>query len=101
MGDRVHIFEVGPRDGLQNEMRLIPLSQKVELIDLLSECGFERIEATSFVSPSWVPQMADAFEVMSAIRRRPGVRYAALTPNLQGYQRAKAAGADEVAIFVS
>ncbi len=101
MGDRVRIFEVGPRDGLQNEKRLIPLSQKVELIDLLSECGFEKIEATSFVSPSWVRQMADAAEVMGAISRRPGVRYAALTPNLQGYERAKAAGADEVAIFVS
>ena len=88
MGHKIRIFEVGPRDGLQNEKRLIPSSQKVELIDLLSQCGFERIEATSFVSPSWVPQMADAAEVMSAIRRRPGVRYAALTPNLQGYERA-------------
>ena len=101
MGHKIRIFEVGPRDGLQNEKRLIPSSQKVELIDLLSQCGFERIEATSFVSPSWVPQMADAAEVMSAIRRRPGVRYAALTPNLQGYKRAKTAAADEVAIFVS
>jgi hydroxymethylglutaryl-CoA lyase len=101
MGDKVRIFEVGPRDGLQNEKRLIPSSQKVELIDLLSQCGFERIEATSFVSPSWVPQMADAEKVMSAIRRQPGIRYAALTPNLQGYERAKVAGADEVAIFVS
>ncbi len=101
MGDKVRVFEVGPRDGLQNEPRLIPTSQKVHLIDLLSDCGFERIEAASFVAPAWVPQMADAAEVFGAIRRRPGVGYAALTPNMQGYRRAKAAGADEVAIFGS
>lgn len=101
MGDKVRVVEVGPRDGLQNEPRLIPTGQKVYLIDLLSGCGFETIEAASFVAPARVPQMADAAEVFGAIRRRPGVRYAALTPNMQGYLRAKAAGADEVAIFGS
>lgn len=101
MTEKVRIFEVGPRDGLQNEKRLIPTSEKVRLIDLLSSCGFEKIEATSFVSPRWVPQLADAEDVMRAIRREPGVRYAALTPNMLGYERAKAAGADEVAVFAS
>ena len=101
MGDKVRVVEVGPRDGLQNEPRLIRTGQKVQLIDLLSDCGFETIEAASFVAPVWVPQMADAAEVFGAIRRRPGVGYAALTPNMQGYLRAKAAGADEVAIFGS
>lgn len=101
MGDKVRVYEVGPRDGLQNEPRLIPTSQKVHLIDLLSDCGFERIETASFVAPAWAPQMADAAEVLGAIRRRPGVSYAALTPNMHGYVRAKAAGADEVAIFGS
>lgn len=99
--EKVRIFEVGPRDGLQNEKRRVPTSEKVRLIDLLSKCGFEKIEATSFVSPAWVPQLADAEDVMREIRRQPGVRYAALTPNLEGYERAKAAGADEVAIFAS
>ncbi len=101
MADPVCIFEVGPRDGLQNEKRLIPTADKVKLIDLLSECGFKKIEAASFVSPKWVPQMADGTEVMAAIRRKPGVSYVALTPNLEGYRRARAAGADEVAIFAS
>jgi len=101
MAETVRIFEVGPRDGLQNEARIIPAADKVRLINLLSDCGFDRIEATSFVSPKWVPQMADADDVLRAIQRRPGVSYAALTPNLQGYRRAKAAGADEVAVFAS
>jgi len=101
MAEKVCIFEVGPRDGLQNEARIIPTSEKVRLIDLLSACGLERIEATSFVSPKWVPQMADAAEVMRSVQRRTGVRYTALTPNIQGYHRAKAAGADEVAVFAS
>ncbi len=101
MTEKVRIFEVGPRDGLQNETRIIPASDKIRLIDLLSCCGFAKIEATSFVAPKWVPQMADADEVLRAIQRRPGVKYTALTPNLQGYLRAKAAGADEVAIFAS
>ncbi|MDK8874461.1 MULTISPECIES: hydroxymethylglutaryl-CoA lyase [Paracoccus] len=98
---RVEIFEVGPRDGLQNEKRLIPAAEKVALVDLLSQAGFRRIEVTSFVPPKWVPQMADAAEVMAGITRHAGIRYAVLTPNLRGYEAAKAAGADEVAIFAS
>lgn len=101
MTDRVEVYEVGPRDGLQNEKRLIPLADKLRLIGLLSDCGFSRIEATSFVSPVWVPQMADAAEVMAAVPRRTGLRYAVLTPNLKGYQAARAAGADEVAVFAA
>jgi hydroxymethylglutaryl-CoA lyase len=96
---QVTIVEVGPRDGLQNEPRPIPAALKIELIDLLSAAGFRRIEAASFVSPKWVPQMADGAEVMAGITRRPGTRYAALTPNMRGYQAAHAARADEVAIF--
>ncbi|PKP71222.1 MAG: hydroxymethylglutaryl-CoA lyase [Alphaproteobacteria bacterium HGW-Alphaproteobacteria-4] len=101
MAERVEIFEVGPRDGLQNEARQIATADKVALVDLLSRAGFRRIEVTSFVSPKWVPQMADAAEVLAGITRAPGVRYAALTPNLKGYQGARAAAADEVAIFAS
>lgn len=101
MAERAEIFEMGPRDGLQNEARLIATADKVALVDMLSRAGFRRIEVTSFVSPKWVPQMADAAEVLAGIRRAPGVRYAALTPNLKGYQAARAAGADEVAIFAS
>ena len=95
----VTIVEVGPRDGLQNEPRPIPAAAKIELIDLLSAAGFQRIEAASFVSPKWVPQMADGAEVMAGITRRPGTSYAALTPNMKGYQAARAAKVDEVAIF--
>ncbi|MFN3526619.1 MAG: hydroxymethylglutaryl-CoA lyase, partial [Paracoccus sp. (in: a-proteobacteria)] len=101
MRDTVEIFEMGPRDGLQNEARLIPAADKIALVDLLSRAGFRRIEVTSFVPPKWVPQMADAAQVLAGITRRPGIRYAALTPNLRGYQAARAAGADEVAIFAS
>ena len=101
MPEFVEIFEMGPRDGLQNEKRLIPAADKIALVDLLSRAGFRRIEVTSFVSPKWVPQMADAAEVLAGITRRPGVRYAALTPNLKGYEGARAARADEVAIFAS
>jgi hydroxymethylglutaryl-CoA lyase len=101
MAERVEIFEVGPRDGLQNEARPIPAADKIALIDALSACGFRRIEAASFVSPKWVPQMADGAAVLAGIARAPGVRYAALTPNMTGYERARAAGADEVAIFGS
>ncbi|MEP1031564.1 MAG: hydroxymethylglutaryl-CoA lyase, partial [Alphaproteobacteria bacterium] len=97
----VTIYEVGPRDGLQNEKRLIPAADKVRLIDLLAEAGFTKIEATSFVSPKWVPQLADAAEVMAAITRRPGVIYAALTPNMKGYEGARAAKVDEVAVFAA
>lgn len=102
MTDRfVTIVEVGPRDGLQNEANFVETAKKVELVDLLSDCGFRRIEVTSFVSPRWVPQMADAGEVMARIRRRPGVVYSVLTPNLKGFEAAIAARADEVAIFAS
>ena len=101
MASTAEVFEVGPRDGLQNEARAIPTADKVALVDALSACGFRRIEAASFVSPRWVPQMADAAEVLAGIGRAPGVRYAALTPNATGYGRARAAGADEVAVFAS
>ncbi|WP_299791906.1 hydroxymethylglutaryl-CoA lyase [uncultured Marivita sp.] len=101
MGERVEIFEVGPRDGLQNEARLIPVDDKIALVDCLSRAGFRRIECASFVSPKWVPQMAASGEVLKGITRMPGVSYAALTPNLRGFEDAMAAGADEVAIFGS
>jgi len=101
MTARVEIFEVGPRDGLQNEKRHIPTADKIALVDCLSRAGFRRIEIASFVSPKWVPQMADSAEVLAGIRRAPGVRYAALAPNMKGYEGAVAAGADEVAIFGS
>jgi hydroxymethylglutaryl-CoA lyase len=97
----VCVFEVGPRDGLQNEKRMIPTADKVTLIDRLADCGLRKIEAASFVSPKWVPQMSDAAEVMAGIHRREGVAYTALTPNLQGFVRAKDAHADEVAVFAS
>ncbi len=98
---RVEIFEVGPRDGLQNEARAIPTAEKIALVDALSACGFRRIEVASFVSPRWVPQMADGAAVLAGIGRRPGVTYAALAPNLRGYEAAVAAGAGEIAVFVS
>ncbi|TDE40429.1 hydroxymethylglutaryl-CoA lyase [Antarcticimicrobium sediminis] len=101
MGERVEIFEVGPRDGLQNEKRPIPVSEKVALVDCLSRAGFSRIECASFVSPKWVPQMAGSAEVLAGITRVPGLRYAALTPNMRGFQDAVAAGADEVAVFAA
>ncbi len=101
MGEFVEIFEVGPRDGLQNEKRFIPTKDKIALIDCLSDAGFRRIEVASFVSPRWVPQMADGAQVLAGIRRRAGLRYAALTPNLRGLEAALDAGADEVAIFAS
>ncbi|AXI46071.1 hydroxymethylglutaryl-CoA lyase [Sulfitobacter sp. SK012] len=95
------IFEVGPRDGLQNETREIPVAEKVALVDKLSEAGFGRIECASFVSPKWVPQMAGSGDVLAAINRKKGVRYAALTPNMRGYEDAIAAGANEIAVFAS
>jgi hydroxymethylglutaryl-CoA lyase len=98
---KVRLVEVGPRDGLQNEKAMVPADVKVALIDLLTDAGFPAIEATSFVSPKWVPQMADAAEVMARIRRKPGVRYPVLTPNLKGFEAALAARADEVAVFVA
>ena len=97
----VRIVEVGPRDGLQNEKAIIPAADKIELIDRLSGTGLRSIEATSFVSPKWVPQLADAAEVFAGIRQHPGVSYPVLVPNLQGYERARAAGAREVAVFTA
>ncbi|WP_316013812.1 hydroxymethylglutaryl-CoA lyase [Roseobacter sp. HKCCA0434] len=101
MAERVRLFEVGPRDGLQNEKRLIPAADKVKLVDMLSATGLKHIEVTSFVSPKWVPQMADAAEVMAGIHRHGAIRYAVLTPNMRGLEGARAAQADEVAVFVS
>ncbi len=98
---QVKLVEVGPRDGLQNEARPVPMAAKVGLIDLLSATGLGVIESGSFVSAKWVPQMADTAEVLAAIRRRPGVCYPVLTPNLQGLEAAMAAGVDEVAVFAS
>jgi len=97
----VRLVEVGPRDGLQNEKTMVPTDAKVALIDALTEAGFPAIEATAFVSPKWVPQMADAADVMKRIMRKPGVRYPVLTPNLKGFEAALAAQADEVAVFVA
>jgi hydroxymethylglutaryl-CoA lyase len=101
MSRRIEIVEMAARDGLQNEKAIIPAADKIALIDLLSGCGFRRIEATSFVSPKWVPQLADGAEVMAGITRRPGLSYAALVPNMKGYEAAKAAGVDAVAVFLS
>jgi hydroxymethylglutaryl-CoA lyase len=97
----VRMVEVGPRDGLQNEASRIPAEVKLALIERLQDAGLRSIEVTSFVSPKWVPQMADHREVMAGLRRRPGVSYPVLTPNLQGFEAALAAGADEVGIFTA
>ncbi|HKE49599.1 MAG TPA: hydroxymethylglutaryl-CoA lyase [Rhodanobacteraceae bacterium] len=97
----VRIVEVGARDGLQNEKAIVPTPVKIELIDRLSATGLSTIEATSFVSPKWVPQLADAAEVFAAIEKHPGVSYPVLVPNLQGYERARAVGASEVAVFTA
>jgi len=101
MSNNVELFEMGPRDGLQNEKRQIPTSEKIALVDCLSQAGFKRIEVASFVSPKWVPQMADSAEVVAGINRAEGVSYAALTPNMRGFESAVAAKADEIAIFGS
>jgi hydroxymethylglutaryl-CoA lyase len=95
----VRIVEVGPRDGLQNEKGAVPTAVKVELIERLADAGLQAVEATAFVSPKWVPQMADHTEVLERIRRKPGVTSPVLTPNLKGFEAARAAGATEVAIF--
>jgi hydroxymethylglutaryl-CoA lyase len=97
----VEIVEVGPRDGLQNEAAVIPTDRKIALVDVLSEAGFRRIEVASFVSPKWVPQMADSGAVLAGIARKETVSYAALTPNLRGFEGAMAGQADEIAIFGS
>ena len=98
---RIRIVEVGPRDGLQNEKAIVPTATKIELIDRLSATGLQTVEATSFVSPKWVPQLADAAEVYTAIQKKPGVRYPVLVPNLQGYERAHAVGVEEIAVFTA
>ncbi|PXX38687.1 hydroxymethylglutaryl-CoA lyase [Undibacterium pigrum] len=98
---QVKIVEVGPRDGLQNEKESIPAEVKIELVNRLTAAGFVNIEAASFVSPKWVPQMATSAEVMAGITRKPGVIYSVLTPNMKGFEAALAAGADEVVIFSS
>jgi len=101
MTEHVRIVEVGARDGLQNEKTIVPTAVKIELIDRLSDCGMQSIEATSFVSPKWVPQLADAADVYTAIRKKPEVRYPVLVPNLQGYERAREVGAAEIAVFTA
>ncbi|HET8817989.1 MAG TPA: hydroxymethylglutaryl-CoA lyase [Xanthomonadaceae bacterium] len=101
MPSQVRVVEVGPRDGLQNEKATIATADKVALIDRLSATGLRTIEATSFVSPKWVPQLADAAEVYAGITRKPGVRYPVLVPNEKGYERARAAGVDDIAVFTA
>ena len=101
MSDRVKLVEVGPRDGLQNEPSQVPTAVKIALVERLADCGLGHIEAASFVSPKWIPQMADGHAVLTGIRRRPKVVYSALTPNMQGLEAALAAGADEVAVFTA
>jgi hydroxymethylglutaryl-CoA lyase len=96
---RVRIVDVGPRDGLQNEKGEVPTAVKLELIERLADAGLQAVEATAFVSPKWIPQMADHTEVLERIRRKPGVAYPVLTPNLKGFEAARAAGATEVAVF--
>lgn len=98
---RVRILDVGPRDGLQNEKGIIPADVKVGLVDRLTDAGLPAIEAASFVSPKWVPQMADGAEVMARIRRKPGVAYPVLVPNMKGFESALAAKVEEVAVFAS
>jgi isopropylmalate/homocitrate/citramalate synthase len=99
--ERVRIYEVGPRDGLQNEARPIPLATKLRFLELLADAGLREIEATSFVAPAAIPQLADADELMTALPRRPGVRYPVLVPNLRGMGRAEAAGVDALAVFTA
>ena len=94
-------IEVGPRDGLQNEKQILPTATKLELIRRLAAAGLRDIEATSFVSPKWVPQMADHAEIMKGLHRHAGVTYSVLTPNLKGFEAAVAAGAREVAVFAA
>ena len=101
MSEQVRVVEVGARDGLQNEPASVPTAIKIELIERLADCGYDTVEATSFVSPKWIPQLADAEAVMHGLQRKPGVRYPVLVPNLQGYVRARAAGASEIAVFTA
>lgn len=101
MKEDVTIYEVGPRDGLQNEKKLIATEDKIKLVDAITACGFTKVEVTSFVSPKWVPQMSDASAVLEGIDRKKVVTYAALTPNIKGFDRALSAQATEVAIFAA
>ena len=101
MNERAEIYEVGPRDGLQNQQQHISTADKVALVDCLSRAGFSRIEVASFVNYAKVPQMADSGDVLAAITRKPGIRYAALTPNMRGLEAAQSAKADEIAVFAS
>lgn len=101
MKSSVRIVDVGPRDGLQNEPKEVPTAVKIELIERLADAGLPAVEATAFVSPKWVPQMADHTEVLERVRRRPGVDYPVLAPNLKGFESARAAGATEVAVFAA
>ena len=99
MRESFRIVEVGPRDGLQNEKTPVPTQTKIALIERLADCGLRTVEATSFVSPKWVPQLADAAEVYAGIRRKTGVAYPVLVPNATGYERARAVGVEEIAVF--
>jgi hydroxymethylglutaryl-CoA lyase len=101
MPRRVTVVEVGPRDGLQNEAAPVPTEAKVRFVEALADAGLPVVEVTSFVSPRAVPQLADAGEVLAAVRRRPGVRYPVLVPNMRGLERAQAAGADAIAVFTA
>src|SRR5947207_7988399 len=96
---KVRMVEVGPRDGLQNEAKSVPAPIKIALIERLADAGLRAVEAGAFVSPKWIPQMADSAEVLERIRRKPGVDYPVLAPNLKGFEAGRAAGATEVAIF--
>ena len=98
---KVKLVDVGPRDGLQNEKAPVPADVKIKLVHLLQEAGLTEIEVTSFVSPKWVPQMADAVEVMAGIQRKPGVRYSVLTPNMQGFEAAVPSRPDEIVVFAA
>ncbi|MDO9400125.1 MAG: hydroxymethylglutaryl-CoA lyase [Polaromonas sp.] len=98
---KVKLVDVGPRDGLQNEKQPVPAAVKIELVHRLQDAGLTEIEVTSFVSPKWVPQMADNAEVMAGIRRKPGVRYSVLTPNMQGFEAAVLSKPDEVVVFAA
>lgn len=100
-GERVRIVEVGPRDGLQNERQIVTVADKIRLIEDLSASGLDCVEATSFVSPKWIPQLADAEAVLAGLRRRSGVSYPVLVPNLKGYERARACAVEEIAVFTA
>jgi hydroxymethylglutaryl-CoA lyase len=98
---QVRMVEVGPRDGLQNEAQILPAATKIALIEQLAEAGLTVVEAGSFVSPKWIPQMADTAEVLAGLRPRPGVRYPVLVPNIKGFEAARAAGVSDIAIFAA